>query len=83
MIDRNHALPLKQQCKILQLARSTAYYQPVETSVEELALMRRVDELHLKFPFAGARMLSRLLKREGLTTGRRRVREPKLIAHPA
>ena len=73
MIDRNHALPLKQQCKILQLARSTAYYQPVETSVEELALMRRVDELHLKFPFAGARMLSRLLKREGLTTGRRRV----------
>jgi len=73
MIDRHHALPVKQQCRILQLARSTAYYQPAETLADELALMRRIDELHLKFPFAGARMLSRLLKREGLIAGRRRV----------
>lgn len=73
MIDRNHELPVKQQCKILHLARSTAYYQPEPVSAENLALMRRIDELHLKFPFAGARMLSRLLKREGLAVGRRRV----------
>jgi putative transposase len=73
MIDRNHKLPVKQQCKILQLARSTAYYQPEPTSSEDLALMRRIDELHLKFPFAGSRMLSRILKREGLAIGRRRV----------
>ena len=73
MIDRNHALPVKQQCRILQLARSTVYYQPAETSADELALMHRIDELHLKFPFAGARMLSRLLKREELTAGLRRV----------
>lgn len=73
MIDRNHELPVKQQCKILHLARSIAYYQPEPVSAENLALMRRIDELHLKFPFAGARMLSRLLKREGLAVGRRRV----------
>ncbi len=73
MIDRNHKLPVKQQCQILQLARSTAYYQPAPSSPEELGLMRRIDELHLSYPFAGARMLSRMLKREGLAVGRRRV----------
>ena len=73
MIDRNHKLPVKQQCKILHLARSTAYYQQQPVFEEDLALMRRIDELHLKFPFAGARMLSRLLKREGLAVGRRRA----------
>ncbi len=52
MIDRNYKLPVKQQCEILQLARSTAYYRPEPTSAEDLALMRRIDELHLKFPFA-------------------------------
>lgn len=60
MIDRNHELPLKPQCQILRLARSTAYYQPEPVSAENLALMHRIDELHLKFPFAGARMLSHL-----------------------
>ena len=73
MIDRDHKLPVKQQCKILQLARSTAYYKPEPTSPEDLALMRQIDELHLKFPFAGARMLSRIFKREGQAVGRRRV----------
>ena len=72
MIVPNHKLPIKQQCQILQLARSTAYYQPEPISPEDLALMRRIDELHLKFPFAGARMLSRILNREGLAVGRRR-----------
>ena len=73
MIDRTHDLPLKQQCQILHLARSTAYYQPEPLSAEELALMRRIDELHLNYPFAGARMLSRMLKREGIPVGRRHV----------
>ena len=73
MIDRTHELPLVRQCQILELARSTAYYQPVPLSPEELALMRRIDELHLEHPFAGARMLSKLLKREGKPVGRRRV----------
>ena len=65
IIDRTHELPLVRQCQILELARSTAYYRPVLKSPEELALMRRIDELHLEHPFAGAKMLSKLLKREG------------------
>ena len=73
MIDRTHELPLVQQCQILELARSTAYYQPLPISPEDLALMRRIDELHLEMPYAGARMLSRLLKREGKPVGRKRV----------
>jgi putative transposase len=73
MIDRTHELPVKQQCKILELARSTAYYQPVPIPPEDLTLMRRIDELHLEMPYAGARMLSRILKREGQPVGRKHV----------
>ncbi len=61
MIDRARKLSLVQQCQLLDVARSTAYYQPAPPSAEELALMRRIDELHLNHPSAGARML----KREG------------------
>ena len=73
MIDRNHELPIARQCQLLELARSTAYYQTEPVSTEDLALMRRIDELHLEMPYAGARMLSRILKREGQPIGRRRV----------
>ena len=73
MIDRTDKLPVAQQCRILELARSTAYYQPQPISPDELVLMRRIDELHLEMPYAGARMLSRLLKREGKPVGRRHV----------
>ena len=57
MIDRTHSLPVVRQCQLLQLARSTAYYQALPVSEMTLALMRRIDELHLQYPFAGARML--------------------------
>ena len=73
MIDRNHDLPVTRQCRILELARSTAYYVPQPTSPEDLALMRRIDELHLEYPFAGARMLRDLLRREGRRIGRKHV----------
>ena len=73
MIDRNHELPIVRQCNLLELPRSTAYYQPQPVSEEDLALMRRIDELHLEMPYAGARMLSRLLKREGKPIGRKHV----------
>ena len=73
MIDRDHDLPLARQAKALNIARSTAYYQPRPVSAEDLALMRRLDELHLDYPFAGARMLRSLLRREGLLVGRRHV----------
>ena len=74
MIDREHKLPVVRQCEILELARSTAYYTPKPTSAEDLALMRRMDELHLDFPFAGSRMLRDLLRNEGRPVGRKRVR---------
>jgi putative transposase len=73
MIDRNHELPVARQCGILELARSTAYYQPQPVSLEDLALMRQIDELHMEMPYAGARMLSRMLRREGKPVGRKRV----------
>lgn len=74
MIDRSHDLPVVQQCKILRLARSTAYYTPEPDSSVDLALMRRIDELHLEHPFAGSRMLRDLLRLEGHPIGRKHVR---------
>jgi len=73
MINRTHALPVVRQCQLLELARSTAYYQPTSVSAAELALRRRIDELHLDHPFAGARMLRDLLRRAGHSIGRRHV----------
>jgi putative transposase len=74
MIDREHDLPVVHQAKVLKLARSTVYYKPRDVSDEDLALMRRLDELHLLYPFAGSRMLRALLQREGRKVGRRHVR---------
>jgi putative transposase len=73
MIDRTHLLPVRRQCQLLKLARSTAYYHATPVSETALALMRRIDELHLAHPFAGARMLRDLLRQEGQTIGRRHV----------
>ena len=73
MIDHTHPLPVRRQCQLLKLARSTAYYQPTPVSETARALMRRIDELHLQYPFAGARMLRDLLRHEGHAVGRRHV----------
>ena len=73
MIDRDHDLSIVRQAKVLNLARSTVYYEPRPVSAEDLALMRRLDELHLDYPFAGARMLRSLSRREGVCVGRRHV----------
>jgi putative transposase len=73
MIDRTHTLSVARQCQLLKLARSTAYYQPRPVSDTALALMRRIDELHLQYPFAGARMLRDLFRQEEHAVGRRQV----------
>lgn len=73
MIDTKHELTVVRQCQLLELSRSTAYYRPAPESPENLALMRRIDELHLEFPFAGARMLRDLLRQEGIRAGRKRI----------
>ena len=73
MIDREHDLPLVRQAAVLGLARSSVYYQPRPASAEDLAIMRRIDQLHLDFPFAGSRMLRDFLRAEGVKIGRCRV----------
>jgi putative transposase len=73
MIDRSHALPLRRQAEVLKLSRSGLYYQPRPVSPADLALMRRIDELHLDYPFAGSRMMRDFLVREGFDVGRLHV----------
>ena len=74
MIDRDHDLPLARQAAVLNISRGSLYYKPRPVSAADLALMRRMDELHLEFPFAGARMLQGLLAADGSKVGRRHVR---------
>jgi putative transposase len=73
MINREHDLALTKQATLLGISRGSVYYEPMPVSAEDLALMRRMDELHLEFPFAGARMLRDLLTAEGSKIGRRHV----------
>jgi putative transposase len=73
MIDRKHRLPVVQQCRILELSRSSVYYVPQPPSEADQALMRRIDELHLQYPFAGSRMLRDILQNNGVTIGRKHV----------
>ena len=74
MIDRGHELSIARQAKALGISRSTVYYLPQPVPEADLAMMRRMDELHLDYPFAGSRMLQKLLKREGFEVGRLHVR---------
>src|SRR6476469_9105347 len=73
MIDRGHELPIAKQAQALGISRSSVYYLPRPVPAGDLAVMRRMDELHLELPFAGSRMLRDLLNKEGLVIGRRHV----------
>jgi len=73
MIDREHTLPLARQAELLRLSRSTLYYAPCPVPAADLAIMRRIDALHLDYPFAGSRMLRDLLRGEGVVIGREHV----------
>src|SRR5882672_5485207 len=73
MIDREHALPLSRQAALLKLSRSSLYYRARPVAPGDLAVMRRIDELHLDYPFAGSRMLRDLLRGEDVEIGRQRV----------
>jgi putative transposase len=74
MIDRAHDLPITRQAEALNISRSSVYYLPRPVSEADLAIMRRLDRLHLEFPFAGSRMLRGLLVAEGCKIGRRHVK---------
>src|SRR5947208_13985875 len=64
MIDREHDLPITKQAEVLKISRGSVYYLPRPVSSADLAIMQRLDRLHLEFPFAGSRMLRGLLAAE-------------------
>ena len=74
MIIREHALPITKQAEVLNISRGSVYYLPRPVSAVDLEVMRRLDRLHLEFPFAGSRMLRGLLAAEGCKVGRRHVK---------
>jgi putative transposase len=74
MIDRDHELSVTRQAEVVGIARSTVYYLPRVVSAADLDLMRQLDKLHTEFPFAGSRMLRRLLADNGSKVGRRHVK---------
>ena len=73
MIDRDHTLSITRQAALLGISRGSVYYLPRPVSEADLALMRRIDELHLEHPFMGARMLRDQLLRPGLKVGRKHI----------
>jgi putative transposase len=73
MIDPSHGLSMSRQAKALNISRGCVYYEPRPVPAGDLAIMRRIDELHLDYPFAGSRMLRDMLHREGIEIGRRHV----------
>jgi len=73
MIDRDNELFITRQAELLGISRGSVYYLPRPVSEADLALMRRIDELHLEHPYMGARMLRRMLVRQGFKVGRRHV----------
>ncbi len=73
MIDPKHEVSISRQAELLGISRAAVYYVPRPICEEDLALQRRLDELHLELPFAGARMLRDLLKQEGIEVGRKHV----------
>ncbi len=74
MINKEHPLPITEQCKILQISRSSVYYVPVPLSDKDRKLMRIIDEIHLEEPYFGARKIKNILTRKGYTVGRTHIR---------
>ena len=73
MIDRTHPLPITRQAQIVNISRGSVHHESEPISDADLRLMRRIDELHLELPFAGARMLRDLLRAEGFVVGRKHM----------
>ena len=72
-IHSDHELPKTRRCELLNVARSSAYYQPELVSAQDLVLMRLIDEIHLQYPFYGSRRLRNELEVRGHTVNRKRV----------
>jgi putative transposase len=75
LVDHDDSvLPVVAQCRLLRVARSTLYYRPAPVSADDLAVMRRIDELHLAWPFYGSRRMAAVLRREGWAVNRKRAK---------
>ncbi len=75
LVDHNYPLlPVVAQCRLQRVARSSLYYRPVPVSADDLAVMRRMDELHLAWPFYGSRRMAAVLRREGWEVHRKRAK---------
>jgi len=74
MISRTHQISAKDQCRLLDLPRSSFYYREAPVSEEELKLRLNIDQIHLEKPFYGSRKIVKELERIGLATSRDRVR---------
>ena len=80
MIESGGPMSLACQCALLGVSRSLQYHMPKGESVENLALIRRLDDLHLEHPFYGSRQMVRHLRRESVVAGWHRVRRLILAA---
>jgi len=75
MVVRNDSnLSISKQCQVLKISHSSFYYRPKEASAATLAIMNRMDELFMLYPFFGSRQITNCLQREGISIGRHRVR---------
>jgi putative transposase len=75
LVDRDdQVVPVVAQCRLLKVARSSLYYRPAPVSADDLAVMRRMDELHLACPFYGSRRMTAVLRREGRPVNRKRIK---------
>ena len=73
MIDRDDTLPVTSQCELLEVARSTVYYQPKPTPAGDIDLMGRIDHIHLQYPFLGSRRIVDALADDGIVVNRKKV----------
>ena len=73
MIDKTHPLPVTRQARVLELSRSSVYYEPVPTSADDLAMMAAMDDIHMKLPFYGIRRIRGELAGRGFEVGRQHV----------
>jgi putative transposase len=73
MVEHDPSLSMRRQCELLGVSRSSLYYEAVPTDPDELALMRRIDELHMQYPFYGSRKIAQELSRVGDPVNRKRI----------
>jgi putative transposase len=75
MIEPDHPrISTARQCRLLGLPRSTYYHRPLPTPKEDLALMRKIDEVYMAHPYFGSRQMARFLRRQGYRVNRKRIR---------